>query len=69
MYERGSFARRLAGVGPTVFSTWVKLPTIETVELRQAVDEKASVRLERTISVTGVTSLGVLFRALAGPGG
>jgi 2-keto-3-deoxy-L-rhamnonate aldolase RhmA len=33
MYERGSFARRLAGVGPTVFGTWVKLPTIETVEL------------------------------------
>ena len=33
MYERGSFARRLAGVGPTVFGTWVKLPTLETVEL------------------------------------
>ena len=33
MYERGSFARRLAGDGPTVFGTWVKLPTIETVEL------------------------------------
>ncbi len=33
MYDRGSFARRLAGGGPTVFGTWVKLPTIETVEL------------------------------------
>ena len=33
MDERGSFARRLAGDGPTVFGTWVKLPTIETVEL------------------------------------
>lgn len=33
MYERGSFAQRLAGGGPTVFGTWVKLPTIETVEL------------------------------------
>ena len=29
----GSFARRLGGDGPTVFGTWVKLPTIETVEL------------------------------------
>jgi 2-dehydro-3-deoxyglucarate aldolase/4-hydroxy-2-oxoheptanedioate aldolase len=33
LYEPGSFARRLAGVGPTLFGTWVKLPTIETVEL------------------------------------
>ena len=33
MDERGSFARRLAGGGPTLFGTWVKLPTIETVEL------------------------------------
>ena len=33
MDERGSFARRLAGEGPAVFGTWVKLPTIETVEL------------------------------------
>ncbi len=33
MYEPGSFARRLAAGGPTVFGTWVKLPTIETVEL------------------------------------
>jgi 2-keto-3-deoxy-L-rhamnonate aldolase RhmA len=33
MYERGRFARQLAGAGPTVFGTWVKLPTIETVEL------------------------------------
>jgi 2-dehydro-3-deoxyglucarate aldolase/4-hydroxy-2-oxoheptanedioate aldolase len=33
MYERGSFAQRLADGGPTVFGTWVKLPTIETVEL------------------------------------
>jgi 2-dehydro-3-deoxyglucarate aldolase/4-hydroxy-2-oxoheptanedioate aldolase len=33
MDERGSFARRLAAGGPTVFGTWVKLPTIETVEL------------------------------------
>jgi 2-dehydro-3-deoxyglucarate aldolase/4-hydroxy-2-oxoheptanedioate aldolase len=33
MDERGSFARRLAGVGPTIFGTWVKLPTLETVEL------------------------------------
>ena len=33
MYERGDFSRRLAGDGPTVFGTWVKLPTIETVEL------------------------------------
>lgn len=33
MYERGSFARRLSGVGPTIFGTWAKLPTIETVEL------------------------------------
>jgi 2-keto-3-deoxy-L-rhamnonate aldolase RhmA len=33
MYERGSFARRLASDGPTVFGTWVKLPTLETVEL------------------------------------
>ena len=33
MDERGGFARRLAGEGPAVFGTWVKLPTIETVEL------------------------------------
>ena len=33
MDERGSFARRLRCDGPTVFGTWVKLPTIETVEL------------------------------------
>ena len=33
MYERGSFARRLASDGPTAFGTWVKLPTLETVEL------------------------------------
>lgn len=33
MYERGSFARRLASGGPAVFGTWVKLPTLETVEL------------------------------------
>jgi 2-dehydro-3-deoxyglucarate aldolase/4-hydroxy-2-oxoheptanedioate aldolase len=33
MDERGSFARRLAGAGPTLYGTWVKLPTIETVEL------------------------------------
>jgi 2-dehydro-3-deoxyglucarate aldolase/4-hydroxy-2-oxoheptanedioate aldolase len=33
MYERGSFARRLGSDGPTLFGTWVKLPTIETVEL------------------------------------
>lgn len=33
MYERGSFARQLAGDGPTLFGTWVKLPTTETVEL------------------------------------
>jgi 2-keto-3-deoxy-L-rhamnonate aldolase RhmA len=33
MDERGTFARRLAGDGPTLFGTWVKLPTIETVEL------------------------------------
>jgi 2-keto-3-deoxy-L-rhamnonate aldolase RhmA len=33
MDERGTFARRLAGDGPTVFGTWVKLPTLETVEL------------------------------------
>ena len=32
MYERGSFARQLAAVGPTVFGTWVKLPSIEIVE-------------------------------------
>ena len=31
--ERGRFARRLASGGPTVFGTWVKLPTLETVEL------------------------------------
>jgi len=33
MQERGGFARQLAGDGPTVFGTWVKLPTLETVEL------------------------------------
>ncbi len=33
MDERGTFARRLASDGPTVFGTWVKLATIETVEL------------------------------------
>jgi 2-dehydro-3-deoxyglucarate aldolase/4-hydroxy-2-oxoheptanedioate aldolase len=33
MHEPGSFARRLANDGPTVFGTWVKLPTLETVEL------------------------------------
>jgi 2-dehydro-3-deoxyglucarate aldolase/4-hydroxy-2-oxoheptanedioate aldolase len=33
MHERGRFAKRLAGDGPTVFGTWVKLPTLETVEL------------------------------------
>lgn len=33
LHEPGGFARRLAGGGPTVFGTWVKLPTIETVEL------------------------------------
>ena len=33
MIERGSFARRLGSGGPTVFGTWVKLPTLETVEL------------------------------------
>ena len=33
MDERGTFARRLAGAGPTLYGTWVKLPTIETVEL------------------------------------
>lgn len=33
MYERDAFAQRLASGGPTVFGTWVKLPTLETVEL------------------------------------
>jgi 2-dehydro-3-deoxyglucarate aldolase/4-hydroxy-2-oxoheptanedioate aldolase len=33
MHEPGVFARRLASDGPTVFGTWVKLPTLETVEL------------------------------------
>jgi 2-keto-3-deoxy-L-rhamnonate aldolase RhmA len=33
MHERGAFARRLASGGTTVFGTWVKLPTLETVEL------------------------------------
>ncbi|HSB84890.1 MAG TPA: aldolase/citrate lyase family protein, partial [Ilumatobacteraceae bacterium] len=33
MHEPGGFARRLASDGPTVFGTWVKLPTLETVEL------------------------------------
>ena len=33
MYERGAFAQQLASEGPTVFGTWVKLPTLETVEL------------------------------------
>jgi len=33
MHERGGFARLLATDGPTVFGTWVKLATLETVEL------------------------------------
>jgi 2-keto-3-deoxy-L-rhamnonate aldolase RhmA len=33
MHERGRFAKQLASDEPTVFGTWVKLPTLETVEL------------------------------------
>jgi 2-dehydro-3-deoxyglucarate aldolase/4-hydroxy-2-oxoheptanedioate aldolase len=33
MHEPGRFARRLAAGEGTVFGTWVKLPTLETVEL------------------------------------
>jgi 2-keto-3-deoxy-L-rhamnonate aldolase RhmA len=32
-HERSGFARLLATDGPTVFGTWVKLATLETVEL------------------------------------
>ena len=31
--QPGTFARRLAANGPTLFGTWVKLATLETVEL------------------------------------
>ena len=33
MNQRGTFAKQLASGGPTLFGTWVKLPTLETVEL------------------------------------
>ncbi len=33
MLTPGAFAERLAAGGPTLFGTWAKLPTLETVEL------------------------------------
>lgn len=33
MLRPGAFAEQLAAGGPTLFGTWAKLPTLETVEL------------------------------------
>lgn len=69
----GAFAERLASGGPAVYGTWVKLPTIETVELlaHAAFDfivvdmEHAPLSLEsayRAIVVAQAMGMGALVR-------